>query len=84
MKKDKCLKCGEKKQFKYGYCEDCYFGQDNRGKHGNQGRKKTGRYRKNILSARFTKDEIEYIVAEAKKTGHTQADFILLKVLGWI
>jgi hypothetical protein len=50
---------------------------DMRGRHGNCGRKATGRTRKDMLYARFTKDEKQSIIDAAAKSKMTQSDFIL-------
>ena len=56
--------------------------QDNRGKHGNCGRKATGRVRNKKLSLNLTHDERVFILNKIAKSGLSQSDFILKLVGG--
>ena len=51
--------------------------EDGRGRHGNCGRKATGRLRKDMLYARFTKEEKQSIIEAAARAKMTQSGFIL-------
>ena len=54
--------------------------QDKRGKHGNCGRKPTGRIRNEKLALNFTHDERMFILKKVEESGLTQSDFILQSV----
>lgn len=66
-----CSVCGQ------GYTKETGKKLDMRGRHGKTGRKATGRLRKDMLYARFTKGEKQSIIAAAAKANMTQSDFIL-------
>jgi len=71
VNKLECSECGQ------GYTIETGKKLDMRGRHGNCGRKATGRLRKALLSARFTNTEKQSIIDAAEKAGMTQTDFIL-------